>query len=531
MADQKETGTNWTIMMYIAADDVLANFAVESLKQLKRAVASNRVVVAAQFDADGQRNIPRLIFDGTGDKNGPLQDNVKDEIPRDTNMADPQSLTDFIDWAYAQCPANHYALVLWGHGPELLFDDYQVPGSGKKVNKFLAPSDLRKALADTAMAKARLKFDIVGIDACCMSMVELACELPNYAEFLVVSQEEVPDFSFPYDKLLVFGETKDRPEIAKACQEIPGRYIDAYQDYILTRQTNMASITLASLSLRDVATVTNPLGLLADALLNAIHDEQKRQAIIDARANSKGFVAGLYADLYDFCQQLRSELSAKNIRDEMLLSACEQICAAIRSRGNGAFVIENQASQDKHCHGISIYFPYLTDPEQNAMEAPLAPLVKGGVDVLNKGGVDVLNKGGVDVLNKGGVDVLNKVRRQRIEETEQYYYDLELSKLTHWGNFIKNGWSRCLVEDAEAKVKLSPEVDMSDVLDERYSAQQCALNLLSLCRELEKRKDLPNSPVGESKDSFPTPLTVAHLMTPSAETGAELISVNGNHSA
>jgi len=28
---------NWTIMVYISADGVLANFAVESLKQLKRA--------------------------------------------------------------------------------------------------------------------------------------------------------------------------------------------------------------------------------------------------------------------------------------------------------------------------------------------------------------------------------------------------------------------------------------------------------------------------------------------------------------
>ena len=50
-----ETGTNptWAIMVYIAADGTLANFAIESLKQLRKA-ATNKVVVAAQFDADAE---------------------------------------------------------------------------------------------------------------------------------------------------------------------------------------------------------------------------------------------------------------------------------------------------------------------------------------------------------------------------------------------------------------------------------------------------------------------------------------------
>jgi hypothetical protein len=35
--------TDWTIMVYISADNVLANFAIESLKQLKRS-AGNGIV-------------------------------------------------------------------------------------------------------------------------------------------------------------------------------------------------------------------------------------------------------------------------------------------------------------------------------------------------------------------------------------------------------------------------------------------------------------------------------------------------------
>ena len=70
MADQEENRiANWMIMVYIAADDELANFAVGSLKQLKSLASQDAdVVVAAQFDANGRRNIPRLIFKGAGEE-------------------------------------------------------------------------------------------------------------------------------------------------------------------------------------------------------------------------------------------------------------------------------------------------------------------------------------------------------------------------------------------------------------------------------------------------------------------------------
>jgi len=54
---------NWTIMVYICADDVLANFAVESLKQLRDA-AGDGIVVLAQFDANQHRDTPIYLFDG-----------------------------------------------------------------------------------------------------------------------------------------------------------------------------------------------------------------------------------------------------------------------------------------------------------------------------------------------------------------------------------------------------------------------------------------------------------------------------------
>ncbi len=524
---------NWAIMVYIAADDVLSDFAVGSLQQLKRLAGEDTdVVVAAQFDADGRQAIQRLIFDGNRNQGNSIHDVNPTKIAP-VNMTEPEALREFIDWAYLQCKASHYCLVLWGHGPELLTGNHPDLADGEKAKKFLTPSDVRQALERTTLIK-NCKFDIVAIDACNMGLLEMACELGKFADFMVASQEEVPDFSFPYDKLLKLGPAKVPDEIAKICREIPGRYIEAYRDYILTQATQTKSITLSSLSLQDSGVVTKLLGDLVCAFKAA--DEATRRAIIGARANSKDFVFGLYVDVADFCEQL---LFGKGVSSK-IRSICDELCKVIQPDREKPFVLANAVAEDiastapqnRRCHGISIYFPYLTysadkpadensrgiktrggpdagnrsydegtkgimgTPGMADVGLPVRrgmPASRGGPDVFGqsgfdvrtRGGPDVLSKGGPDVLSKGGPDVLSKMRRQRIEETEQYYSELEFSKETQWDKFIRHYWSRWLVEDLEAKLKQTPEVDLSEALNQHYSAQQCALNLFSLCQELE----------------------------------------------
>ncbi len=509
----------WMIMAYMAADDVLSDFAVGSLQQLRRVANQEaNVVVAAQFDANGKRNISRLVFEGSENKLQSIHFSEKAAIAADTDMAEPRSLTSFINWAYAQRPADYYCLVLWGHGPELLTTNYPALPDGQKAKRFLTALDVKKGLADSKLVADNRKIKIVAVDACNMSMVELACEIAHYAEFLVASEEEVPDFSFPYDRLLLLGQSNSEDEIARTCQELPKRYIEAYQDYILTQATQTDSITLSSLSLKDAGAVTKLLWQLSDAFM-AIHDGEKRKAIIRARANSQSFVAGLYVDLYDFCERLLSELDSRRVDDRVLTSVCQNICDAIQLRGNDAFVIANEVSKNERCHGVTLYFPYLADStkvmtnatfERGGMHArrPNGPELRGsesairggneftgrgGLDAPNqrdaattRGTIDALNKGTIDALNKGTIDALNKERRQRIEETEQYYPHLKFSAETCWDKFIRHCWSRWLAEDAEEQARRAGDSETSEILNQHYSAQQCALNLLSLCRELER---------------------------------------------
>src|ERR1700722_12373430 len=78
----------WTILLDIAADGTLANFGIESLKQLKNSASTGggaadpaQVMVAAQFsvDAPAGQKIPRYIF-GPDTIGGGLSDCIADYL-------------------------------------------------------------------------------------------------------------------------------------------------------------------------------------------------------------------------------------------------------------------------------------------------------------------------------------------------------------------------------------------------------------------------------------------------------------------
>ena len=87
--------------------------------------------------------------------------------------------------------------------------------------------------------------------------------------------------------------------------------------------------------------------------------------------------------------------------------------------------------------------------------------------LVEEGKTDIANQ--LSALVKGASpSVLHKVRNARIEELEEDFDLLNTFNNTRWSEFIKYGWSFILATGKKRE------------LDRYYSAQQCALNLLSL---------------------------------------------------
>jgi hypothetical protein len=471
---------NWTIMVYISADNLLANFAIESLKQLRNA-AGDGIFVVAEFDNNQDKDARMYFFDGDPQKRSLSieESRIKPEeiapleTIHDVDMTRPKTLTEFIDYACQRSKTEHYCLVLWGHGIELLLDENRRFGSSEEpVRRYLSIGDLRKALQDTDLVTRQLgdhpkthansnSLDIIGIDACSMSMIELASELQGCADFMIASQEDVPDASFPYENILLDLQAAGvRNDATRVCKMIPSLYQKAFEDYIATPGTGVKGITLTSLRLEKIRDIMTPLTKLANALLDSSYDDSMREVVFSARTKAKDFVFGLLVDLSDFCSCLISELAYANIKDSKLKSglqaASNDIINALKM-GDDWPVIANESNEGR-CHGLSIYLPYRKVDKTDEVEERFA---KGT---------------GREPLKGTGREPL-KERAVRIRDLEEDFASLTRFQSTQWGEFIKHGWSSILALAKETR----------NDLDRYYSAQQAAQNLVTVVNASDKR--------------------------------------------
>jgi hypothetical protein len=484
----------WMIMVYISADNLLANFAVESLKQLKRS-AGDGIVVAGQLDASGNHGVRRYLFDGTGHKNSSLHNDlvpITEPQPSLRGIADPKNLTEFVDWALGEskCAADHLCLILWGHGYELLVDEDQPGLAGAAGRNYLTPKNLREALRRTKLSTRRL--DIIGIDACAMSLVELATELQNCADYMIASQEDVPDLSFPYEEMLSQLKKRNLDDVEGICEAIPKLYKQAYQDYFATPGSGIGERTLTCLRLRQVSSVVDPLKQLATALNATAFDRDLGTKVLKARRKTRDFALGMFVDLYDFCSKL-----VESEPGDALTNACKAVCGAIDASQaelklnfkpdqpgsksgseSRPCILENQTSENgqSRCHGLSIYFPYFTKEDRRKVQESLEAGPKTADVQLPM--QTTQTKGGPLHLEKGGPLHLDKARGARIAEMESDFAALERFQAdTGWGKFIQQSWSYIL----------ATQEPKSDDLDMCYSGEQCAKNLAAMVQPKSRR--------------------------------------------
>jgi hypothetical protein len=173
--------------------------------------------------------------------------------------------------------------------------------------------------------------------------------------------------------------------------------------------------------------------------------------LIGARSLSLDYAGGLYVDLNDFCTRLSGQLPNAGEKWEKIQLACREVLTAL-TKGKPNLILDN--SDQKNGGGISIYLPYLTNPQYAEVSKPL---VKGGTGT--RGG-----KGFSDMLNGAATEYVMCARRNLILDTENYYANLLLSK-THWYDFIAEQWTRALIKNAPAD------------LDYHYSVQQSWINV------------------------------------------------------
>lgn len=103
----------------------------------------------------------------------------------------PDTLADFISWGAENYPANRYILIFWNHGAGPVYgfgyDEHQSEDSVLTIDEI-----------QTAIRQSGIYFDIIGMDSCIMSSLELCCAMYNYCDYMILSEDFESGYGWSY---------------------------------------------------------------------------------------------------------------------------------------------------------------------------------------------------------------------------------------------------------------------------------------------------------------------------------------------
>lgn len=382
------TKAKWTLMVYLAGDNNLSPAADVDLKEMRSVGSTKDVNIIAQVDrASGQGSMRYCIqCDGKGEK---------PESLGEMDSGDPKTVTDFVSWTAANYPAERYALILWNHGggwePSEMDRIARAAGtpdyspreaterSATPLARILFRTSLQKIFSlsspaeraicsddgsghsldtielsnvlDEAVKTLGQPLDLLGMDACLMSNLEVAYQVQPYAKYMVASEENEPNNGWPYDAVMrKLAEDAYLPT-EKLAEHIVHEYIKSYVDIGYG-----GPVTQAACDLSKVKDVVDPLDKLADALI--AHMPDTANEVWKAQKNSARFWHNTLWDISHFCEELTQGTSDNSVR-----KAAQDVQAALQS-GPGRFVIaeSHNGARVEHCAGSTIYLvPPITD--------------------------------------------------------------------------------------------------------------------------------------------------------------------------
>ena len=121
------------------------------------------------------------------------------------DITNPDSLTNFINWAAKVCPAKHYMLIISDHGggyqphddlPYLPATRGLVYDDGNNKNHFTITS------LTSALRAASIRLQVIYLDACLMNTVEYQFELKDLCDYYMASTFCVPGVGGDYATLV-----------------------------------------------------------------------------------------------------------------------------------------------------------------------------------------------------------------------------------------------------------------------------------------------------------------------------------------
>lgn len=389
------TGAKWLIMLYQdAKDKVLDQDIFTDLNEAERTGSTDRVRIVAQIDRYRGRQTPRewtsaKRFYITRDADLRTVHSQQVADLGQVNMADSKTLIDFATWAIKTYPSDKYVLIMSDHGmgwPGGWSDPAVTTSSGTNRGVPLASSlgnlmylnDIDQALGTIRSQTGIEKFELIGMDACLMSQMEVLTALAPHGKYAVVSEETEPALGWAYTGFLDLLAANPDMGTADLARNIVKTYINDDQRIVddqaraefVSRGSTLGGL-FGEVSVPSAATVARELG--NDVTLSVIDlqafpnllknfnafaftlQQADSKAISQARSYAQSYtsifgksVPPSYIDLGNWISLLMQSNSNATVN-----TAAQQVQAALKT----TVIAEKHGPGKPGSTGISIYFP------------------------------------------------------------------------------------------------------------------------------------------------------------------------------
>ena len=342
--------TTWTYMVYMGADNNLAQYGLMDINEMELAGSTSDVsiVVQAEFNPAyaGNSEISstdamRFYIQSDSDTSNPNLSNASNI--GDVAMADPENLTAFINWAAANYTAEHYVLVIWDHGSGWRDTEDGDPAKGAITD---STGDIMSLVElSDAVEASNIKPDIICFDACIMGMYEVLYEFNGLTDYMVFSEDNESAYGYPYDDVL--SVLTSNPEITSSAFAVSTT--EAFWSFYYPYSASLSS-TLSAVDMAYAEELDGKVKTLVGTINNSSYYDTIRTEVNSC--DYYGSTAYYYHDLYQVCDEIAGSSigskSAVKTAAEDLRDFIETI--VISSKSTGSY--SNNASK-----GISIYLP------------------------------------------------------------------------------------------------------------------------------------------------------------------------------
>ncbi|MBM3471725.1 MAG: hypothetical protein FJX75_00465 [Armatimonadetes bacterium] len=311
----------WTVLGYLSGDGSLEPVALEYLQRLASAPGTGSVAIGAQIDRSPGfsselgdfTDTRRVVFEGSDPRTARKW--RWSDWRTEADMGDPQTLADFLAWGARTLPAEHYAVLLVGHGSgvrPLLREsderDHGVAYDATNNGDSLTTEEIATAGRTFTDLLGGRKIALLAVDACFSGSAEVAHEAASVAECMTGSPDLLYEPGVPWDQVL--RKLCASPDMsAESMATLAVEAVEASQEASGAPRGSYAAARLSETPKLQAA-----VSALTETLCRSMRDAAP--AVTTARAEAtRGGLSGEQVDLATFLVALADEAQAEGLTE------------------------------------------------------------------------------------------------------------------------------------------------------------------------------------------------------------------------